>query len=102
MQSFGPLCRTEYSGQVKVTCVNRDLAAYLDMLSQFVCPFAVFVSTLGELMGRLWIVKPSGSVRPTCEDAAVKVTVRDGMHPIRAQFVLKVGHTFVSSLPTKS
>lgn len=73
MQSFVPLCRIECSGKDKATCVNRELAAYPDMLSQC-CPFALFVSILRELMGRLHLLKPSGSVRPTCEAAVAKET----------------------------
>ena len=73
VQSFGPLCRIECSAEVKATCVNRELAEYPDMLCQS-GPFALFVSTLGELMGRLRLLEPSGCERPTCEAAVVKVT----------------------------
>lgn len=73
MQSFGPLCRIECSAKVKATCVNRKLAEYPDKLCQS-CPLALFVSTLGELMGRLRLLEPSGCERPTCEAVVVKVT----------------------------
>lgn len=83
LKSFGLLCKIDCSGEVKATCVNRELAVYLDILSQC-CPFGVFVSTLGELIGRLCLLKPSGSIR---EDAVVKATVGYGNS---AQSVLKV------------
>lgn len=74
MQSFWLLCRIECSSEVKTTCGNRELAAYPDMLSQC-CAFAMFVSTLRELMERLRLLKPFGSLRPTCEAAVLKVKV---------------------------
>lgn len=48
--SFWVQCRTECSAEDKATCVNRELAAFPDMLSQC-CPG--FVSILGELMGEI-------------------------------------------------
>ena len=57
--------------QQRISCVSRH--------AQSAFSFALFISPLGELMGRLRLLKPSGSVRPICESAVVKVTVRDGM-----------------------
>lgn len=93
-QSAGLLCKIDCSGEVKATCVNRELAVYPDILSQC-CPFGVFVSALGELKGRLCLLKPSGSVR---EDTVVKATVGDGNS---AQSVLKVlqGPHFLAFFP---
>lgn len=84
MQSFELLCRIECSGEVKATCVNRELAVDPDML------FGVFVSTVGELIGRLPLLKPSGSENPPCDPAILKMIVRDDVQPIRVQSVLGV------------
>lgn len=67
MQSFELLCRIECSGEVKATCVNRELAVDPDML------FGVFVSTVGRLIGRLPLLKPSGSENPPCDAAILKM-----------------------------
>lgn len=81
---FELLCRIECSGEVKATCVNRELAVDPDML------FGVFVSAVGELIGRLPLLKPSGSENPPCDAAILKMIVRDDVQPIRVQSVLGV------------
>lgn len=81
-QSVGLLRKIDCSAEVKAACVNRELTVHPDILSQC-CPFGVFVSTLGESMGRLCLLKPSGSVR---EEAVVKATAGDGKS---AQSVVK-------------
>lgn len=60
MQSFGPLCWIECSGEVKASCVNRELALYPDMLSlRFWCIFQYTWGVDGEITSpkAIWVCK---------------------------------------------